>query len=447
MVEQYLSDNSTDILFQSAADVTWVPYNKFHVGDYEKAHHDKISDVVVLRINSKENTFTRAIMHKWTMDRLELEHNRNSEIQAHFAEVKHRTLKGLDPRINPDKPPRNFKAAMAALDNQAWAAAYNAEYIGFKERGVFKVVKPEPGVKILDTLTRLEYKEDNGEFIKCKARLCARGDQQVDGVNYKETDLYAPTLKAAEGRLLMAIAASNGHKIYKTDTKQAYLYGDMGDDIVYLRPPDWWPEPIPEGHVLLLVKSIYGTKQAARKWHTHISDWMIRNGYLAVNSEKTIFKKTKGSDYIIHGLFVDYMMHISSCDKLRAEFMKKYATDFEITGGGLMKTFLGMEVEQGDAGINLHLDHYVQTVLTEYKDYIKKSLRPKKVPISPGVVLHPDQVPAVPDKLKQKGIEPMTHHVAGCCSTILTNNPYVIRLHKCCPLLEKVLLQFSDIKC
>jgi hypothetical protein len=129
---------------------------------------------------------------------------------------------------------------MAALDSQAWAAAYNSEYVGFKEREVFKVVKPEPGVKILDTLTRLEYKEDNGEFIKCKARLCARGDQQVDGVNYKETDLYAPTLKAAEGRLLMAIAAANGHKIYKTDTKQAYLYGEMGEDVVYLNPPFWW---------------------------------------------------------------------------------------------------------------------------------------------------------------------------------------------------------------
>jgi hypothetical protein len=164
------------------------------------------------------------------------------------------SLKGLDPRINLDTLPRNFKAAMAAFDNQAWAAAYNAEYIGFKE--VFKVVKPEPGVKILDTLSRLESKENHGEFIKCKARLCARGDQQVDGVNYKETDLYAPTLKAAEGRLLMAIAASNNHKIYKTETKQAYLYGDIGDDVVYLRPPDWWPEPIPEGHVLLLVKSI-----------------------------------------------------------------------------------------------------------------------------------------------------------------------------------------------
>ena len=96
---------------------------------------------------------------------------------------------------------------------------------------------------------------------------------------------------------------------------------------------------------------------------------------------------------VIHGLFVDDMMHISSCDELKAEFMKKYSRDFEITGGGLMKTFLGMEVEQDDTGIKLHLDHYIQTVLSEYTEYIKKSLRPKKVPISPGVVLHPDQVP------------------------------------------------------
>ncbi len=81
-------------------------------------------------------------------------------------------------------------------------------------------MRPEPGIKILDTLTRIENKEDNGEFIKCKARLCARGDQQVNRVNFKETDLYAPTLKEAEGRLLIALAAAKGHKIYKTDTKR-----------------------------------------------------------------------------------------------------------------------------------------------------------------------------------------------------------------------------------
>ena len=130
-----------------------------------------------------------------------------------------------------------------------------------------------------------EYKEDNGEFLKCKVRLCARGDQQLPEVSFKESDLYAPVLKAAEARLL-ALAAAEGAKVIKTDTKQAYLYGDVGDDVVYIRPPDWWPEPIPEGHVFLLLKSIYGTRQAARKWHNHISAWMENNGYVAVNTEQ-----------------------------------------------------------------------------------------------------------------------------------------------------------------
>ena len=132
---------------------------------------------------------------------------------------------------------------------------------------------------------------------------------------------------------------------------------------------------------------MYGTKQAARRWHIRISDWMEQNGYPAVNSEKTIFMKRQGSDFIMHGLFVDDMMHVPTCDKLRDEFLTLYQKDFEITGGGLMETFLGMEVEQPGKVIKLHLDSYIQEVLKDYKEYIKKSLRPKRVPISPGLVL------------------------------------------------------------
>ena len=88
------------------------------------------------------------------------------------------------------------------------------------------------------------------------------------------------------------------------------MYGDMGDDVVYIRPPDWWPGPVPEGHAFLLLKSIYGTLQAARKWHMHISTWMEKNGYSAVNSDKTIFMECTGDEFIFHGLFVDDMMHI-----------------------------------------------------------------------------------------------------------------------------------------
>ncbi len=76
--------------------------------------------------------------------------------EPNFAGVRHRTLKGLDPIINPDKTPQNFRDAMKALDKQAWAEAYNLEYLGFIERGVFNVVKSEQGVIIYEMIIRLE---------------------------------------------------------------------------------------------------------------------------------------------------------------------------------------------------------------------------------------------------------------------------------------------------
>ena len=76
---------------------------------------------------------------------------------------------------------------------------------------------------------------------------------------------------------------------------QAYLYGDIGDDIVIIRPPDWWPEQVQEGHVVLVLKSIYDKLQAARKWQKSISAWTWRenNGYKAA-----IFMKHKGAEFI-----------------------------------------------------------------------------------------------------------------------------------------------------
>jgi hypothetical protein len=128
---------------------------------------------------------------------------------------------------------------------------------------------------------------------------------------------------------------------------------------------------------------------------------MEANGYLAVNNDKTIFMKRKGKQFIVHGLFVDDMMHIAANNKLKHEFMEKYhdSRDFNITGGGFMKT---LEIEQSNRSIKLHLDHYVHGMLNQYKGCIKKSLRPKPVPILPGVILRPEDSPTLQDPSKQK---------------------------------------------
>ena len=81
---------------------------------------------------------------------------------------------------------------------------------------------------------------------------------------------------------------------------------------------------------------------------------------VAVNSEKTMFMKLKGKEWIMHGLFVDVMAHASTCPKLKKQFLQEYKKDFDITEEDIMSTFLGMEVERSKGSINLHLNTYIQ---------------------------------------------------------------------------------------
>ncbi len=55
---------------------------------------------------------------------------------------------------------------------------------------------------------------------------------------------------------------------------------------------------------------------------------MKKNDHLVVNSEKKIFMKRQGDDFIIHCLFLDDMMHVPTSDALNTEFMEKYTRYF-----------------------------------------------------------------------------------------------------------------------
>ncbi len=67
-----------------------------------------------------------------------------------------------------------------------------------------------------------------------------------------------------------------------------------------------------------------------------------------------------------------------------------------------MEIFLGMEVEDPGKVIRLYLDKYTRSVLDKYREFIKKSLRPKRVPVSPGLVLNNENCPPIPDPRQQK---------------------------------------------
>ncbi len=85
MVEQFLSDNSTYILYKTPSDVKWIPYNKLDIANYTRAHYDPTSDVMVMRVNTEVNTYTRVTQRQWLLDKWSLEAARAEELQANFA--------------------------------------------------------------------------------------------------------------------------------------------------------------------------------------------------------------------------------------------------------------------------------------------------------------------------------------------------------------------------
>jgi hypothetical protein len=94
---------------------------------------------------------------------------------------------------------------------------------------------------------------------------------------------------------------------------------------------------------------------------------MEDHGHLPVNNEKTIFMKLEGDDFIIRGVFVDDFATIPTSQKLKDQFEALHLADFDVTGGSIMTTFLGLEVEQTDEGTSLHLDTYIKELMEKYQ--------------------------------------------------------------------------------
>jgi hypothetical protein len=80
----------------------------------------------------------------------------------------------------------------------------------------------EPRVHWMDRLDRY------------KAKLLAKGFQQVHGIDYDET--FTLVEKMDSIRLALAIAAAKGWEFHHMDVKNAFLHGDLYEDI-YMEQP------------------------------------------------------------------------------------------------------------------------------------------------------------------------------------------------------------------
>jgi len=194
----------------------------------------------------------------------------------------------IDPRIlatlaNAADQPK-WNEAMKGPDAEGYWAAAQKEIDTLKKKDVWTVVDRLPGMNVLKSVWALRCKRfPDGTIKKLKARFCACGYGQIEGVDYFET--YAPVAQWTTVRLLLMLSVQLGLKTVQVDVEAAFPSAPVEEDI-YVEMPQGFRE---EGKVLKLKKSLYGIKQASRNFFHLLKGKLEAQGFVQSKADQCLF--------------------------------------------------------------------------------------------------------------------------------------------------------------
>ena len=94
-------------------------------------------------------------------------------------------------------------------------------------------------------------------------------------------------------RIVLSIAISSKWSLRQIDNQNAFLHGNLSEEVFMSQPPGY-QHPFYPNHVCKLQKAIYGLKQAPRAWFSHLSTKLLKLGFHGSHSDSSLFiYKTK----------------------------------------------------------------------------------------------------------------------------------------------------------
>ena len=151
-----------------------------------------------------------------------------------------------------------------------WKAACK-EIETLVEMEAWEVINRKEGMNVIDSIWAFKLKRfPDGLIKKFKARFCARGDQQLEGIDFFET--YAPVVQWTTVRMMLILEILLNLKSKQGDVTAAFLHAKLGEDEkVYVEMPLGFRK---QGKVLKLNKTLYGLRQLPRMFWKYLTNAM-----------------------------------------------------------------------------------------------------------------------------------------------------------------------------
>ena len=259
-----------------------------------------------------------------------------------------------------DKPPKEwtYKDILVLPPNllSDWRQACARELSTLQKRNVFDLVRRPRGRKVIKNRWVFDIKDDGRK----RARLVAKGFSQVEGLDYDQ--VFSPVVRFETMRLILAMAAIEGWVAHGLDVRNAYLYGEL-DEEIYMEQPEGFRIPGKEDFVLLLKKALYGLKQAGLAWWKILKQSMEELGFKSLSSDAGVFIFRGEGSFVIAIIYVDDAIFCGPVEtlvlKLKEAFMKRW----ECRDLGELKEFLRMRITRDGSKIHLDQCAYLRTVL------------------------------------------------------------------------------------
>jgi len=207
-------------------------------------------------------------------------------------------------------------------------------------------------------------KKSNGKF---RARVNARGYEQIDGEHYDADSTAAPVVNEITIRLVFTLMVMAGWYAEVVDVRGAFLHGEFDEETrLFMEVPEGFEKFYPVGCLLLLLQTIYGLKQAAFAFWVQLLKALRDMKFDRSNADPCLYFKWTAIGLVLWISWVDDCVSVGRKELVLSA--KKGMTDrFDCDEVGELTEFVGCKLDRTtDGGLRLTQPVLLQSYVDEF---------------------------------------------------------------------------------